>query len=98
LALRALRAEGFHFRRQAPFLGYFLDSVCFSRRLVVEVDGSQHAEGAQADHDAIRDAVLRREGFQTLRAWNNEVNTNLDGVVDGILMALRPSASSAGQR
>jgi very-short-patch-repair endonuclease len=57
-------AEGarFHIRRQAPFRGYFLDFVCFERRLVVELDGSQHGEDDQADHDFVRDLVLKREG------------------------------------
>jgi very-short-patch-repair endonuclease len=41
--LKRLRAEGFHFRRQAPFRGYFLDFVCHGRRLVIEVDGRSHA-------------------------------------------------------
>ena len=95
IQLRALRGQGFHFRRQAPFRGYFLDFVCFSRRLVVEVDGSGHAEDTQAEHDTVRDAVLRREGFRTLRFWNGDINTNLGGVVTDILAVLRPSAPSA---
>jgi very-short-patch-repair endonuclease len=40
--LKRLRAEGFHFRRQAPFRGYFLDFVCHAQRLVIEVDGRMH--------------------------------------------------------
>jgi very-short-patch-repair endonuclease len=86
--LKRLRAEGFHIRRQAPFRGYYLDFVCFERRLVIEVDGGQHAEAAQADHDAARDAVLAREGFCVLRFWNSAVRQNLDGVMDSIRAAL----------
>ncbi len=86
--LRKLRARGYHFRRQAPFRGYFLDFVCFSRRLVVEVDGGGHGEGTQAEHDRVRDAVLRRQGFHTLRVWNSDINSNLEGVVDTNLHAL----------
>ena len=88
LRLRALRPQGYHFRRQAPFRGYFQDFVCFNPRLVVEVDGGQHSEDTQAEHDRVRDAVLRRQGFHTLRAWNSEINTNLDGVMDTIVEAL----------
>ncbi len=88
LQLRAMRADGFHFRRQAPLLGFYLDFVCFSRRLVIEVDGAQHAEDVQADHDAMRDAILARQGFRTLRFWNSEINTNLDGVMQAIQTAL----------
>jgi very-short-patch-repair endonuclease len=84
---RALRARGF--RRQAPFRGYFLDFVCFRRRLVVEVDGGGHGDDIQAAHDLVRDTVLRGQGFLTLRFWNSDVNTNLDGVMTDILGALQ---------
>jgi very-short-patch-repair endonuclease len=99
LQLRLMRADGFHFRRQAPLLGFYLDFVCFKRRLIVEVDGSQHADDeGQADHDAMRDAILRRAGFRTLRFWNSDVSTNLDGVVQTIQLALQnpPSPSWGG--
>ncbi|MFI4976660.1 MAG: endonuclease domain-containing protein [Caulobacterales bacterium] len=86
--LRALRAQGFHFRRQAPLLGFYLDFVCFSRKLIVEADGGQHADGAQESHDFIRDDILRKAGFRTLRFWNSDINTNFDAVMDAIWMAL----------
>ena len=86
--LKRLRAEGFHFRRQTPFRGYYLDFVCFARSLVIEVDGDSHTDVVQAAHDAIRDGVLRRQGFRVLRFWNGEVRENLDGVMHSILMAL----------
>jgi len=86
LYLRPLRARGFHFRRQAPVEGFYLDFVCFARRLVV--DGGHHADGAQAAHDASRDAILQRHGFRTLRIWNSEINTNIDGVMRTIEEAL----------
>jgi very-short-patch-repair endonuclease len=88
IELRRLRADGFHFRRQTPFRGYYLDFVCFSRRLVVEVDGGQHGDPDAETHDAVRDAVLAHEGFQTIRVWNADVNTNLDGVMQLILATL----------
>ena len=87
--LKRLRAEGFHIRRQAPFRGYYLDFVCFERRLVIEVDGGRHSEGEQVAHDAVRDAVLRREGFRVLRIWNTEVRQNLHGVMASIRAALQ---------
>jgi very-short-patch-repair endonuclease len=99
LQLRLLRAEGFHFRRQTPFLGFYLDFVCFKNRLIVELDGSQHADDVrQADHDAMRDAVLQSRGFRTLRFWNSEVDANLDGVVLTIqtVLGLPPSPSWGG--
>ena len=86
--LKHLRAEGFHFRRQTPFRGYYLDFVCFSRKLVIEVDGSQHAEPEQLAHDSRRTAVLEREGFTVLRFWNGDVRENLSGVMDSVLATL----------
>ena len=86
--LRALKAEGFHFRRQAPLLGYFPDFACLSRRLVVEVDGPHHRELEQAAHDAYRDQTLRRSGFQTLRFWTQAVHEDIDAVMGVICHAL----------
>ena len=86
--LRALRALGFRIRRQAPFRGYYLDFVCFERRVVMEVDGSQHGREEGRARDEVRDAVLRREGFEVLRFWNREVDENLDGVMETIFRAL----------
>jgi very-short-patch-repair endonuclease len=86
--LKRLRAEGFHYRRQAPFRGYYLDFVCFERRLAVEVDGGHHGEDEQTAHDAVRDRVLEREGFHILRFWNSAVRQNLDGVMYSIMAAL----------
>ena len=86
--LRALRGEGFHFRRQAPLLGYFPDFICLSRRLVVEVDGPHHDELDQIAHDANRDQVLRGSGFQTLRFATRAVHEDIDAVMDVICHAL----------
>jgi very-short-patch-repair endonuclease len=85
--LKQLRAAGFHFRRQAPFNAYFLDFVCFDRRLVIELDGSHHADEVQAEHDRIRDRVLERQGFQVLRFWNSELE-HLERAMEVILQAL----------
>ena len=83
--LRLLRTQEFHFRRQAPLLGYVLDFACFSRRIIVECDGSHHANGMQLASDARRDAIFAAEGFLTLRFWNNDIDDNLDGIVETIL-------------
>lgn len=86
--LKRLRDDGYHFRRQAPFRGYYLDFVCYSRRLVVELDGWRHAEDDQAARDEIRDRVLMKEGFRVLRFWNNQLDQNINGVMDAIIIAL----------
>ena len=92
--LRRLRAQGFHFRRQAPLEGYILDFVCFKQRLIVEVDGSQHGEAAGLAHDAKRDAHFGVPGFLTLRFWNPEIDENLESVVETIIARARESRSA----
>ena len=80
--LRPLRARGFHFRRQSPFRGYYLDFVEHDAKLIIEVDGSQHFDAEQASHDKIRDGVLAREGYTTLRFDNSAIDKNFDGVLE----------------
>ena len=84
--LRAHRFTGFKFKRQVPIDFYVADFVCFSARLIVEVDGGQHAENAR---DPKRDAYLRSQGFRVLRIWNNELFANEEGAAEAILSALQ---------
>jgi very-short-patch-repair endonuclease len=86
--LKRLRERGFHIRRQAPLRGYFLDFVCYARRLVIEVDGAQHTEDGQAEHDAIRDRILEWQGFRVMRIPAGEIRRNLSLVMDQIVLAL----------
>ncbi|PNY83072.1 endonuclease domain-containing protein [Deinococcus koreensis] len=79
------RQLGVSFRRQEPMGRYVVDFVCYERGLVVELDGSQHADSAD---DVIRDADMLEHGFKTLRFWNNEVRSNPDGVLERIQQAL----------
>ena len=92
--LRRLRDRGFRVRRQAPFRGYYLDFVCHSRRLVIEVDGFQHGDDLQEAHDAIRDRVLAREGYRVLRFWAGEVRRDLTSVMDQIIRTLEEAPST----
>jgi len=69
-ALRDRRLQTVKFRRQAPIGFYIADFLCVQHRLVVEVDGSQHA---QSSRDAARDAWFAREGYRVLRSWNHDV-------------------------
>ena len=84
--LRAHRFAGFKFRRQVPIDFYVADFLCFAERLIVEVDGGQHAENPR---DERRDAFLRSQGFRVLRVWNNDIFENEEGVTEAILEALR---------
>ena len=77
-ALRNRQLEGHGFRRQAPIGRYIADFVCFGRKLVVEVDGGQHA--TDKDRAAARTAWFESQGFRVLRFWNNDVLGNTDGV------------------
>jgi very-short-patch-repair endonuclease len=95
--LKRLHTLGYHFRRQRPFRGYYLDFVCIDRLFVVEVDGSQHNEPLQAEHDGVRDAVLQRAGYQVMRVSNSAVRTDIDGVMDSIVLALEARTSVKGK-
>ncbi len=81
---------GVRFRRQEPIGDYIADFVARRARLVVELDGSQHTE----DADAARTAYLESRGYRVLRFWNNEVLQNTDGVVLVIQAALRSPRAS----
>jgi very-short-patch-repair endonuclease len=78
-AVRNRQIDGFKFKRQVPLDGYILDFVCFHARLIVEVDGFQHADNMR---DLARDAFFRGQGFRILRFWNEEVVENLDAAFD----------------
>ncbi|GGF80204.1 DNA methyltransferase [Rhizobium wenxiniae] len=88
--LRRSQIEGFKFKRQVPLDGYILDFICFEARMIIEVDGSQHAESAS---DKIRDAHFSTHGFRILRFWNAEVEDSLDSVV----LAIRAELLNRGE-
>ena len=94
--LRAHRFMGLKFKRQKPVGRYIVDFVCLDHRLVIELDGGQHAE--QVPYDRQRDEWLRGQGYTVLRFWNNEVMQNLGGVLEQIKSALSPSPSPASGR
>jgi len=85
--VRAHRLAGYKFRRQHPIGPYIVDFVCLSARLIVELDGGQHA--GQQEYDEKRDAFLKERCFRVLRIWNNEMLKNRDVVLELVLQALR---------
>ena len=85
--LRAGRLGGLKFKRQEQLGDYIVDFVCFGSRLIIEADGSQHAENAS---DAARDAWLQAQGFRVIRFWNNDILENPEGVASVILDAAQP--------
>lgn len=84
-ALRDRRFAGIKFRRQVPIGRFIVDFVCFERRLVIEVDGTQHADSIA---DQRRDRWFVANGFRVMRFWNNEVFLNLEGVMTLLAEAL----------
>ena len=84
--LRLRQLDGLKFRRQAPLGPYVVDFVCFEQKLIVEVDGSQHAVVTRQERE--RAAWLESQGFRIVRIWNNDALQNTDGVVEHILRCL----------
>jgi very-short-patch-repair endonuclease len=76
-------------RRQQPLGRFFVDFVCLERRLIIELDGGQHNEPAQAVYDARRSEWLAQQGFRVIRFWDHEVFNQLDEVKEAIDRALR---------
>jgi very-short-patch-repair endonuclease len=83
--LRDRQIEGFKFRRQQRLGSYIADFVNLEKKVVIELDGGQHAVGPG---DRIRDEWLRAEGFRVLRFWDNQVFSDLEGVLEVIRDAL----------
>jgi error-prone DNA polymerase len=86
-ALRGRRLAGWKFRRQADLGPFIIDFLCFDPPLVVEIDGRSHDTFDRARLDASRDAYCRWRGFTVLRFSNEDVRTNLAGVVEAIWIA-----------
>ena len=79
---------GFKFRRQQPIGQYIVDFVCLPEKLIIELDGSQHAD--QQDYDQQGDAFLHAQGFTVLRFWNNQVFEQCFEVLEKIYQQLLP--------
>jgi very-short-patch-repair endonuclease len=98
--LRRKQVDGLKFRRQVVLGPFIVDFACLQRRLVIEVDGGQHAASAT---DEARTKVLEANGYRVLRYWNNDVLTNIDGVLEDIVSAItttptpNPSPQGGGE-
>jgi len=98
--LRDRSLDGLKFRRQVPVGAYIVDFLCVGARLIVEADGSQHAESSR---DEVRDAYLAGQGWKVLRFWNYDVSWSRESVLDTILahaglLSEAPSPSSGASR
>ena len=78
--IRDKQIEDFRFRRQRPIGKFIVDFICLDARLIVELDGGQHAENTLGDSK--RTEFLESLGYKVVRFWNNEVIENMEGVLD----------------
>ena len=85
--LRAHRLMGLAFRRQFPIAGYIVDFACPEKRLIVEVDGSQHSDPAAIAVDTTRTKRLQDDGWTVLRFWNDDVLRDIDNVCQHIVIS-----------
>ena len=89
--LRDKRLDALRWRRQQVIdERYIVDFICFEHRLIVEADGSQHADNAA---DIERDAWLTGQGFCVLRFWNGDIFSDIEGVAETIIAATRNHAA-----
>ena len=86
-ALRGNKLSGVSFRRQHAIGQYVVDFCSLKKKLVIELDGSQHME--QADYDTQRTEFLESQGFKVMRFWNTDVLKNTDMVMETIIFALK---------
>lgn len=84
--LRNRHLYQYKFRRQLPIEPYIVDFACLELKLIIELDGGQHAN--QTEQDAQRSLFLRQRGFSVIRFWNNEVIDNAEGVLATIRQAI----------
>ena len=89
--LRREQLDGFRFRRQQPIGSYVVDFFCPEAKLIIEIDGGQHADSISDEH---RTHWLEAHGYRVLRFWNNDVLANTEGVLLRILEALRAGPPS----
>ncbi|PBB93363.1 hypothetical protein CK215_05195 [Mesorhizobium sp. WSM3864] len=85
--VRAHRLMGLSFRRQMPIAGYIVDFACPTKKLIVEIDGSQHARADASASDAARATKLEGLGWTMLRFWNDDVIRDIDNVCQHIVIA-----------
>ncbi len=92
-ALQGRRFSGYKFRRQRIIGAYIVDFVCLRRKLIIELDGSQHLDNQAYDQN--RTEFLESLGFKVLRFWNNEVIHSWNSVLNTIYGALIDNQSSS---
>ena len=100
------RQDGWHFRRQFQLGSYYVDFVCISAGLIIEIDGDTNGTDLAVFNDAVRDDYLRGRGFTVMRFSNRDVLTNPEGVFTVVATYLdrapspppQPSPQGGGSR
>ena len=72
---------GYKFRRQHSIGSYIVDFYCPTKKLAIELDGSQHKQEKNKEYDADRSKNIESLGITILRFWNNDINKNIEGVI-----------------
>jgi len=85
--LGAKRFNNLKFRRQVPIGNYIVDFVCKEKKLIIELDGSEHLDENQMLHDINRDEYLKTLGYKILRIYNNDINKDINIVLETIKQA-----------
>ena len=96
--LRAHRLMGLGFRRQYPVAGYIVDFACPTHKLIVELDGTQHAEPGNAEADVLRTRRLQQDGWTILRFWNDDVLRDIDTVCQHIVISAGSGGAAVGMK
>ena len=86
-SVRNRQLGGFKFRRQKPIGPFIVDFVCVEKKIVIEIDGGQHA--LNTVHDIKRSDFLRNKGYRILRFWNSDVLKEKNAVLEEILLHLK---------
>jgi very-short-patch-repair endonuclease len=84
--LRNRQQYNYKFRRQFPIEPYIVDFACLELKLIIELDGGQHAN--RINYDDQRSSFLEQRGFKVIRFWNNDVTENTEGVLEAIRLAI----------
>lgn len=87
--LRRRQIAGHRFRRQVPVAGFIADFACLEAKVIVELDGGQHAQNVEYDEQ--RDRLIEAQGFRVLRFWDNQVFQETQAVLEKIMRALEVS-------
>jgi len=92
--LRLMREDGIRFRRQYAIGTYITDFCAPRKKIIIELDGSQHLD--QEEYDDERTKYLESQGYKVIRFWNNQVMKDIDDVMKEILFALEANERSRG--